>query len=62
MDEKKRLELADDRLKEASGGCDDHDSSHYAAAPPCGRCCRYMQAGKTCPSRGASKEEQPGGF
>ena len=63
MDEKKKLELAEDQLEEVSGGCEDHDPNYYAATPPCVRCgYKYMQVGKACSCCGASEEEQLGGF
>ena len=44
MDEKKKLELAEDQLEGVSGGCEDHDPDYYAATPPCVRCgYKYIQ-------------------
>lgn len=63
MDDKKKLELKDEELKNVSGGCEDHDPNYYAATPPCVRCgYKYMEIGKACPCCGASEEEQLGGF
>ena len=36
MNDKKKLELTDDQLEAAAGGCDDHDPNYHAATPPCG--------------------------
>ena len=63
MENKKKIELEEDQLREVSGGCDDHDRNYCAAMPPCVRCgCKFMETGKACPCCGASAEEQLGGF
>ena len=56
------MELNDDELNAAAGGCQDHDPNYYAATPPCVRCgYKYMLIGMPCPCCGASVEEQIGG-